>query len=114
MQSSYVTTHISTVFPLTATRPAGYKFRASRADNRELARIETVPVVAQPTYATEADVTSAIAAGTFKGFATEAYAAAKRYQAYLKAIAPRKFFRRSKSDATKVSSLNFVAGYASA
>jgi len=71
-------------------------------------KVKLIHSVTVPEYQTEMDVTRAIASGTFKGFATEAYEAAKRYQ---QAIKPR-FYRRASKEAKPVG-INFVPGYAS-
>lgn len=77
----YITTHVASVFPIVATRPQDYKFL------RYASRVPDAAIEA-PEYPTEMDVTRAIAAGTFKGFASSAYAAAKAYQ--IKLIASRR------------------------
>lgn len=108
---AYATAH--TIFPLTVTRPAAFKATHTRkSENFELARIAAIVPVAQPEYQTEMEVTCAIAGGTFKGLAQVAYKAAKDYQAYLKAIQPRRFFRRAASNASRIAIINFRPGYA--
>ncbi len=81
----YITTHISTVFPLVATRPANFRFTSHRTENAKLVRVSLAESIRRPLYATENEVTSAIADGSFKGFAPTAYAEAKAYQLILKA-----------------------------
>lgn len=76
----YITTHVSTVFPLTATRPEGFKFHPVK----EPKQAKLAPVA--PLYATEIEVTRAIAAGTFKGSPSEAYATAASYQKAMKVL----------------------------
>jgi hypothetical protein len=104
----YATSKTATIFPLTATRPVGFVGRSHASENKELVRKAALPVVSAPIYETEMDVTRAIADGSFKGFASEAYALAKRYQAYLKTLKPH-FFR--KASASTVVGLNFRPGY---
>lgn len=47
-------------------------------------KVRLIHSISEPEYRTEIEVTRAIAAGTFRGFANEAYAKARQFQAYLR------------------------------
>ncbi len=106
-----------TIFPLSATRPSNFKFvHTCKTENASIVRAEDradqLAALVAPMYATEAAVTSAIASGTFKGFAPTAYAEAIAYQKKLKALSRPAFVRRAKSaNVSTVPSLNFRPGY---
>jgi hypothetical protein len=69
--------HVQTVFPV-ISQPKD-QLVGSKAP-----KVTLIHAVTPPVYLTEMDVTRAIASGTFKGFANEAYSAAKQFQNYLK------------------------------
>lgn len=77
---------MSTLFPLVRTEKSQHVGTISKHVSREKREI-VLPTA--PQYATESEVTMAIATGTFKGFAPAAYTAAKDYQRALKTATKR-------------------------
>jgi hypothetical protein len=69
---------------LTGDAPTKFEVAEKKAANKRKAPVWDKPI---PEYKTQAEVTAAIANGTFKGNSIKAYDDAKAYEKYLKLLA---------------------------